>query len=165
MISKTAVAKRINALEAILRLPLLDRSPRGVTPTDAGLRLVPGIEHLLAETERTLGSAIGRGHEGENSRISGLASVMGKRAPSAERMLADTERLFADVFHLIDEGIVIFEPADYRVIEVNDAYTRLIGYDRSELIGQTGDDVQIFSLRGADPNPDGARRQRSARRL
>ena len=57
LISKTAVAKRIASLESILGVRLLERTARGVWLTDPGRRLVPEVEQLLADTDRTLRAA------------------------------------------------------------------------------------------------------------
>ncbi len=49
-----------------------------------------------------------------------------------------TERhleLYAEVFRHIGEGILITD-ADQKIVEINDAVSRITGYDRAELIGQ-----------------------------
>jgi diguanylate cyclase (GGDEF)-like protein/PAS domain S-box-containing protein len=49
----------------------------------------------------------------------------------------DTERhlqLYAEIFRHIGEGILITD-AENRIVEVNDAVTRITGYERNELIG------------------------------
>ena len=62
-ISKTAVAKRISALEALLGCRLLARGPRGVALTDAGRGFVPQAEQLLAgrtvRSRRSMGAVSG----------------------------------------------------------------------------------------------------------
>ena len=45
-------------------------------------------------------------------------------------------QLYAEVFSHIGEGIVITD-ADNRIIEINDAVTRITGYPREELLGAT----------------------------
>jgi diguanylate cyclase (GGDEF)-like protein/PAS domain S-box-containing protein len=45
-------------------------------------------------------------------------------------------KLYAEVFRHIGEGILITD-ADNRIIEINDAITRITGYPREELIGNT----------------------------
>jgi diguanylate cyclase (GGDEF)-like protein/PAS domain S-box-containing protein len=45
-------------------------------------------------------------------------------------------RMLASVFENTQEGIVITDPAN-RILEVNDAFTRICGYAREELIGNT----------------------------
>lgn len=47
----TTIARRIGALETTLKVRLLDRSPRGVTLTAAGLALLPYAERIEAEMQ------------------------------------------------------------------------------------------------------------------
>src|SRR2546423_11454 len=53
-ISRPAVAKRMNRLEAIVGAPLLDRDARGVRLTEAGAALVAHARRLLAERDALL---------------------------------------------------------------------------------------------------------------
>ena len=50
-VSQPALSKRLRNLEGLSGSRLLDRSTRGVTPTDAGRRLYAGARRLLAEAE------------------------------------------------------------------------------------------------------------------
>jgi DNA-binding transcriptional LysR family regulator len=50
-VSKTAVAKRISTLEALLDCRLLERGSHGVRLTDAGRQFLPRVEQVLAEAE------------------------------------------------------------------------------------------------------------------
>ena len=50
-ISQPALSKRLRSLEAIAGASLLDRSPSGVTLTDAGRRLYPEARRLLDQAE------------------------------------------------------------------------------------------------------------------
>jgi DNA-binding transcriptional LysR family regulator len=50
-VSQPALSKRLRALEALSGSQLLERSPRGVTPTAAGKRLYSGARRLLEEAE------------------------------------------------------------------------------------------------------------------
>lgn len=67
-IATSAVSKRINDLEAMLRTPLLVRQRQGVVPTKAGLALLRHARrllHVMAEMEDELGSYA----EGERGQI------------------------------------------------------------------------------------------------
>ncbi len=147
-ITKTAVAKRISALEALLGCSLLARSPRGVTLTDAGRQLVPRVEQVLADADHAFGTIDARRGARDRLRIAGARSLTGARAPSTERVLAETEHLFAEVFHQVADGIVIASIEDRRILEVNDAYCRIVGYAREELVGHTP--VELGILTGID---------------
>jgi DNA-binding transcriptional LysR family regulator len=50
-VSQPALSKRLRVLEALAGARLLDRSPRGVTPTPAGARLYAEARKLLAQAE------------------------------------------------------------------------------------------------------------------
>src|SRR5258708_11308399 len=50
-VSQPALSKRLRTLEAISGARLLDRSPRGVTPTPAGARLDVEARKLLVHAE------------------------------------------------------------------------------------------------------------------
>lgn len=64
-ISQPAVTREIRDLEASLGLPLFDRHPRGVTPTEGGQRLLQFAERIFAleqAAERDLRDLAGLGH-------------------------------------------------------------------------------------------------------
>jgi DNA-binding transcriptional LysR family regulator len=50
-VSQPALSKRLRTLEALAGAPLLERSPRGVTPTAAGTRLYLEARRLLTQAE------------------------------------------------------------------------------------------------------------------
>src|SRR3712207_8496732 len=50
-LSQPALSKRLRTLEALAGAPLLERSPRGVTPTPAGRQLYVEAHKLLAQAE------------------------------------------------------------------------------------------------------------------
>ena len=51
MLTSAAVSQRIKALEQSLGCPLLNRSGHSAKPTEACLRLLPRLKHLVAETQ------------------------------------------------------------------------------------------------------------------
>jgi DNA-binding transcriptional LysR family regulator len=63
-VSQPALSKRLRTLEALAGGPLLERSPRGVTPTPAGRRLYAEARKLLAHAEAVDGLMAGL-HEEE----------------------------------------------------------------------------------------------------
>lgn len=145
VISKTAVAKRIGALETLVGRAVFDRGPRGVTLTDEGRRLVPRAERLLAEADRVL-ERVGELRRGDDPlRIAGARGVVGARPTSTERVLSDTEMLFAKVFHSVSDGIVILRPEDGYVYEANDAAVRDAETERLEVIGRTVTELGVVS--------------------
>lgn len=62
-VSQPALSKRLRQLETVVGLRLLDRSPRGVTPTDAGRQLLFSAQRVLdelADLDRTVFQLRGR---------------------------------------------------------------------------------------------------------
>ena len=144
-ISKTAAAKRLASLEALVGRRLLDRSPRGVTLTEAGRRLVPKVEQLLAQADETF-EHVGLLRRGEDRpRVRGLQAVVGDRTQSTEQVLVDTELLFAEVFHRVDQGILIARTEDRVVVEVNDACCRILEHHREEILGSSAETWDLVS--------------------
>ena len=50
-VSQPALSKRLQALEQLAGVPLLERSPRGVTLTPAGRRLYAEARRLIEQAE------------------------------------------------------------------------------------------------------------------
>ena len=65
-----------------------------------------------------------------------------KQAEEAHRQI---EERFTKAFRSNPEGIAISTRDDGRILEVNDAYVRMIGYERSELIGHTVNELDIWA--------------------
>src|SRR4051794_38072749 len=139
-ISRPAVAKRIAALEAIVGVPLLERSTRGVRLTEQGVAVVAHASRLLAERDALVEqiAALRSGGGGE-SRISGVRDLLGRTSSPASRaaqrpeaLLAETEQLFEVVFHASATAIVISDPDTGLVYEANDAFCAFLGRPRAE---------------------------------
>ncbi len=136
-LSKTAVAKRLGSLEALVGHRLLDRGPRGAALTDEGRRLLPHVEGLLAESDRLFGRLADARGGVDSSRISGLRSLSGSSRVSTEQVLHETEKVFAEIFHATRDAIVVLRPEDGVILEVNDWGARLVGYPREDILGRT----------------------------
>lgn len=141
-ISRPAVAKRIANLEAIAGAPLLHRGGRGVRLTDAGATLLTGARRMLDERDvlmRLLAEIRGEGR----SQIAGLRDLLGHATSAAraaarpEARLAETERVL-DLFLRSSSTAVAISDLDRGTIhEVNDAFCRLTGRSREELVEGT----------------------------
>jgi PAS domain S-box-containing protein len=138
-ISRPAVAKRIRNLEALAGRPLLDRGARGVRLTDAGAKLQASARAMLAERDLLAGVLVEiRGEE--ESAIAGLRGLLGhspaaaRAAQQPEARLAETERVLELVLQASATGVVISDPETSVVHEVNDAFCRITGRTRAELI-------------------------------
>src|SRR5918999_6372432 len=66
-VSQPALSKRLRALEAIAGARLLERSPRGVSPTPAGTRLYVEARKLLVQAEHV--EALMAGLRGEEQPV------------------------------------------------------------------------------------------------
>jgi PAS domain S-box-containing protein len=64
-----------------------------------------------------------------------------KKAEAASR---ESEERFAKAFHASPEALVISRLADGIILEVNDSFVSLFGYDRSELIGKSTLELDIY---------------------
>lgn len=60
------------------------------------------------------------------------------------RTLREVEQLFAKAFRASPEGISISTLAEGRYIEVNEAFLRITGFERRELIGRTALELNIW---------------------
>src|SRR5215467_2901440 len=62
----------------------------------------------------------------------------------AVRALKDSEERFGQVFRLSPDGIVLTSIAEGRVIEANEAFCRIAGHPRDEVIGRTTIDLGFW---------------------
>lgn len=70
---------------------------------------------------------------------------------SERRML---ERTYREVFEGVSDGLVVHEPESGRIVDVNDRYCEMMGYDREDLVGAT---VDLITDPDADVTYDQAR--------
>jgi DNA-binding transcriptional LysR family regulator len=71
-VSQPALSKRMRAIEAVVGTPLVERSPRGITPTPAGEKLYVEARKLLAQAEAV--DDLVRGLSGEEAPVRLAAS-------------------------------------------------------------------------------------------
>jgi DNA-binding transcriptional LysR family regulator len=71
-VSQPALSKRMRAMEAVVGTPLVERSPRGITPTPAGAKLYVEARKLLAQAEAV--DDLVRGLAGEEAPVRLAAS-------------------------------------------------------------------------------------------
>jgi PAS domain S-box-containing protein len=153
-ISGTAAAKRVRNLEALAGRELLDRSSRGVQPTSHGRALYRRAVHSVAEAE-ALGELLSEMRPGAIASTAGIRALL--RAPAAEaggprgpaEALEDAERLLISIFHGVSDALAL-TTADRRVADVNQAWCRLVGRARDELVGVTLDELGV-STEGHTP--------------
>ena len=97
-----------------------------------------------AKWVRVIGHPISE--EGVVRRLRGAVQDITEQRLEAEARRR-SEALFATIFQRSPVGIVITRVADGRILDVNDAYASVLGYDRQELIGRTTLELQLW----ADP--------------
>lgn len=66
----------------------------------------------------------------------------------AQEELRQSEARFSAIFHACPMGIDLVRLQDDRIIDVNEAFIRMLGYDRQELLGKTNSELGIY----ADPD-------------
>ena len=77
-----------------------------------------------------------RGRAVERDAAGRVLRMLGTRRDiSARKLQEEQQRLSATVFEAASEGIVILDP-DYRLLAVNQAFCRITGYARHELLGR-----------------------------
>jgi PAS domain S-box-containing protein len=62
----------------------------------------------------------------------------------SEEALRRSERLFSTVFHASPAPISISRFADGIIVDVNEAFARLCGYERAEILGRTTKDLELW---------------------
>ncbi|MGH9938065.1 MAG: PAS domain S-box protein, partial [Blastocatellia bacterium] len=85
-----------------------------------------------------------RDEQGRPVRLVGITTDITKRK-LAEEALRESEEKFSKVFKASPHRITITTLDEGRYIDVNDAVLRATGYERSEMIGHTAEEIQIFA--------------------
>ncbi len=55
----------------------------------------------------------------------------------AEKEVRGSEKRFRDIFSAVNDGIIIVDPDDGRIVDVNDQGLKMLGYKKDELIGMS----------------------------
>jgi PAS domain S-box-containing protein len=55
----------------------------------------------------------------------------------AEREVRESEKRFRDIFSAVNDGIIIVDPEDGKIIDVNDKVEKMLGYKKDEIIGMS----------------------------
>ena len=101
------------------------------------LSTVAVITIFRYERERSL--AFEKLQEGRDE----LEKELGQRKKS-EMALAEREQLFRAVFNSSPVALVITRLADSRVVDVNESFVALSGYEKAEVLGRTFQEIQIW---------------------
>jgi PAS domain S-box-containing protein len=148
-ISRPAVTKRIANLEALAGRALFHRGGRGIRLTDAGAALLADARRMLDERDRLL-ETIAEIRGDAPSHITGLRQLLGHSTAAAraaqlpEARLSETERVLELVLRASATGVSISDPDTLVFHEVNDAYCRILGRSRDELLGRSSIEVGIW---------------------
>lgn len=62
----------------------------------------------------------------------------------AEDELRQSEEKFANLFRLSPDAIALFRHADRRIVDVNEAFLRLFGFERAEVLGRTSLELGLY---------------------
>ncbi|MBK9053294.1 MAG: PAS domain S-box protein [Chloroflexi bacterium] len=63
----------------------------------------------------------------------------------AENALRQSEERFAKAFHFNPAALILTSLMDGRILDVNEAYTQLLGYQRAEVVGRSGLELNIIT--------------------
>jgi PAS domain S-box-containing protein len=72
-----------------------------------------------------------------------LRDITGRKR--AEEALRESEEKFAAAFHASPNLIAITRMADGKIVDVNDGYSKMLGYSRDESIGKTTAELSIWA--------------------
>src|ERR1700759_2687345 len=75
--TQPTMGRQVAALEAALKVKLFARSPDGLAPTEAGLRLIPSAEAMAAAAEAAQRAASGEVDEARGTIRISASEVMG----------------------------------------------------------------------------------------
>ena len=117
-----------------------------------------GAGAVLEDLSRCLRAGQARHHEIEDDQVdapveregevdrTGLRLLSGSGVPSTEQVLRETEHIFAEIFHSIDDAVALLDASRGRVLEANQAFARLTGRPRDELLGSRFDEVLAIAV-------------------
>ena len=80
--------------------------------------------------------------EGKVTKLTGTVQDITERK-QAEMVLRDSETRFATLFKLNPSPVGITSAPDFRIVDVNEAWCRLTGYSREEVIGHTSAELAL----------------------
>jgi two-component system cell cycle sensor histidine kinase/response regulator CckA len=80
---------------------------------------------------------------GRPTRLNGILWDVTDRK-QAERELQESEQKFAAAFHASPNLMAVTKVADGTIVEVNEAYSRLLGHSREESLGKTTSELSIW---------------------
>jgi PAS domain S-box-containing protein/putative nucleotidyltransferase with HDIG domain len=85
-----------------------------------------------------------RDAEGEITGITIISHDVGERV-RAERELRESEQKFSAAFQASPDLMMITRLSDGLLLEINEGFTRLLGYERAETVGRTTSELSIWA--------------------
>ena len=80
----------------------------------------------------------------DNARLHDSMQKELQQRKSMQEALAGSEEKFFKAFQRVADGVGIVRFSDARYIDVNEAFTRIFGYTRQEMIGRTSDEIGLW---------------------
>lgn len=111
------------------------------------------VKDLVLELRRKDGQQVFILANSELTTLDGEARVLTSSMDITERKQAEealkaSEEKFAKAFHASPNAAFIQRVADHRYLEVNDAFCRLTGFERAEVLASTSTERSIFGAAG-----------------
>ena len=121
----------------------IDATQRAI---DTGQRQPPYVVECIGRTGRKIWVEVNETPVVENGKtvtiVGSLTDITEHKR--AEEALLESENKFSKAFQATPSGLVISSLADGRYLEVNEAFERMLGYRRDEVIGLSGLDLNIW---------------------
>ncbi len=124
-------------------LPRMRRCFAGETVVHESTRHVPGDGDITAEMQYSP-------YFGDDGRVvSAVVSVRDiTQHKRTEAALRESQKRFSMIFHHSPVGIVFTRAADGLIVDVNEAFAAIHGYEREQLLGRSSVEMQLW----ADPD-------------
>ena len=160
-----AIIGTFSAFLAVVYVQAFRRTLKSISELQAGAELIGSgnLDYKLRENKK---DEIGELSQTFNQMTTNLRTVTASKTDleaeiverkKAEEALKKSEELFSKAFHSISFPVSLARVADNQFVDANEAFLKMIGYNREEVIGHTSKQLNMF--------PNYAEREESVRKL
>ncbi|MGE4441318.1 MAG: PAS domain S-box protein [Desulfomicrobium sp.] len=122
-------------------------------------RVMEFVRRDGAHFEGMMTASIQRGTDGSGAILNGVIEDVGARKQAEER-LRQSEEKFSRLFRLSPDVIIVMSMAEGRIVDVNEAFSRLTGFAHHEAVGRTAHELGLY---GAPATREAVRRRMQAK--